>query len=283
MKGGIVLILDILTDLKESAKDAQILKKIRVVLDDDEETGASHSKTKFSEWVSGIPYGLVFEPGLSNRSLVNSHSGVHWVELTVKGRAAHAGMEHEKGLNACVELAHKIIEITKLTNYRKKLTVNVGVIHGGIKPNVVCEEASAKFDLRFVERLDLDSALKKIAAIAAKSVTKNSLVGIETHSELKDLGETPSLTHASTDKLYLLAQEAGLQAGVPVKGEHVGYGTDAGHIAGTGIQLLVGLGPTGGGMHTDSEFMDMSSYAPRKKLGAALIRKAIESAGGAGK
>ena len=279
MKGGIVLILNILTDLKQSPKDAEILKKIRVLLDDDEETGASHSKAKFAEWVKGIPYGLVFEPGLSNRSLVNSHSGVHWSELTVKGRAAHAGMEHEKGLNACVELAHKIIEISKLTDYRKKLTVNVGTIHGGIKPNVVCEEASAKIDIRFVERADLNSALKRIENITAKSATRNSLLGIETHSQLKDLGETPSLTRASTDKLYLLAQEAGLQAGVPVKGEHVGYGTDAGHLAGTGIQLLVGLGPVGGGMHTDSEFMDLNSYLPRKKLGTALIRRVLNSQG----
>jgi glutamate carboxypeptidase len=72
--------------------------------------------------VAGVETGLVFEPGLPGGAVVTSHSGVRWLTLAVQGKAAHAGLEPEKGLNACVELSHKAVEIAKLTDYAKKLT-----------------------------------------------------------------------------------------------------------------------------------------------------------------
>ena len=108
MKGGLVLMLHVLSELKASNAS---LKKIRILLNDDEEIGSIFSEPKFKELTHGIKNALVFEPGLPNQALVTSHSGVHWLRLTVKGKAAHAGLEHEKGINACVEMANKIIEL----------------------------------------------------------------------------------------------------------------------------------------------------------------------------
>ena len=102
MKGGIVLILSLLSDLPESVR-----QKIRIVINDDEEIGSPHTKEVYLPQVKGVRGALVFEPGLPGGHVVTSHSGVYWIDLTVKGKAAHAGLEPQNGTSACVELGHK--------------------------------------------------------------------------------------------------------------------------------------------------------------------------------
>ena len=132
MKGGVVMILNLLSDFDMSTR-----KQIRIVLNDDEEIGSPNSKKKFDELAANIPFGLIFEPGLPNGDVITSSSGVHWIEINVKGLAAHAGMGFQKGLNACLALSEKLPRIAQLTNFGRDLTVNIGSIEGGTKPNVV--------------------------------------------------------------------------------------------------------------------------------------------------
>jgi len=275
MKGGIVVMLAALRELSLHER-----KKIRIVLNDDEELASVYSRNTISALAATVPYGLVFEPGLPDGSLVTSASGGQWIKLTVKGRAAHAGMEHVQGINACAELAHKITLLHQLTNYSKKLTLNVGVISGGTQPNVVCEEASTTLDIRYVDPKDLQElrgAIERIAKTSFLYGGNRSLDPASPHSTptsatLETLATVLSMPESSTQALFAIAK----QVDTKVKGQHVGYGTDGNHLVNTGIQLLVGLGPYGGGLHTSQEFMEQEALQERIKLSSGLIRSVLK-------
>ena len=263
MKGGLVVILEILKKMSLEERS-----HIRIVLNDDEELASVYSRDKLREMAKGIPFSLIFEPGSPEGAVVTSSIGGKWVKVTVQGKAAHAGLEHEKGLNACVELAHQMIQIHQLTDYSRRITANVGVIEGGTKPNVVCERASAVIDFRYVEPADGQEVLQKIKDLAAQSHIQGNKTGALPKIEIEVLAEVPSLPKKYTDKLFGILQSLQTHA---VKGIHVGYGTDANHLSLSGGDLLVGLGPFGGGMHTSDEYLEISSLESRIDLGHRLI------------
>jgi len=267
MKGGIVLMLGLL----QAYKGSDQLGKFMVLINDDEEIGSPYSNAQVKELVADVKAGLVFEPGLPGGAVVTSHSGVHWLTLTVEGRAAHAGLEPEKGINACVELADKVVRISKLSDPDSKLLVNVGVIKGGTKPNIVCETAEAGIDVRFVEKDDLQKVLAEIQTITDQMVVYNPLLEAAPTAGLKAVVTLPSMPPSSTERLYGLLQIAGKKTNQEVSGEHVGYGTDAGHLVETGMEVLVGLGPYGGGTHTEEERLVVSTYQERLDLTKALV------------
>lgn len=267
MKGGIVLILDVLKSLTP-----ELRKRVTVILNDDEEIGSPHTKEKYLALLSGIQGALVFEPALPGGVLVTSHSGVHWLKLSVEGKASHAGLEPEKGTSSCVELGFKISKIHNLSDYDKKLSVNPGTIQGGTKPNVVCEKAETKIDIRYVAQSDLDETLKQIDAIAQKNHLTLFNSSFPPKGQTEFIVNLPSMPPVRTKTLFAIAEKVGQKNGVPVKGKHVGYASDANHLASKNIDLLVGLGPYGGGMHSDEEFLDPISYSKQQKLAVDVIR-----------
>ncbi|MCP4327068.1 MAG: M20 family metallopeptidase [Alphaproteobacteria bacterium] len=272
MKSGIVMMLDLLRKFEGIER----LKKFIVILSDDEEIGSPYSRSLVKELVTGIKSGLVFEPGLPDGAVVTSQSGVLWLTLSVEGKAAHAGLEPEKGLNACVELSHKVVEISTLSDYAKKLPVNVGVIDGRSKPNVVCERAEAKIDIRYVDKEDLDLTVAKIRDITAKSYVYNDYLKAAPTAELETIVAVPSMPEARTARLFGLLEAAGESIGQTVAGRHVGYASDANRLAQTGMDLLVGLGPYGAGMHTDQEYLTISTYQERLALTEALVGEILK-------
>jgi len=272
MKAGIVLILELLRTFEGTDQ----LKKVLVILNDDEEIGSPYSHALVKNLVVGVKAGLVFEPGLPGGAVVTSHSGVRWLTLSVQGKASHAGLEPEKGINACVELSHKAVETSQLTDYSKKLTVNVGVIDGGTKPNVVCENAEAKIDMRFVEREDEKQTLRKIQDITDKPYVYNEYLGAAPTAKLETIVAIPSMPGSHTKRLFDLLEIAGESINQKVMGSHVGFTSDANHLADTGMDLLVGLGPYGEGMHTDSEFLTISTFGERLELTEALIKELMK-------
>lgn len=274
MKGGIVLMLNVLEELKDPA----ILSRVRIVINDDEELESPNSKGAIRALAAGIRYALVFEPGIPGGDVVSSESGIRWLKLTVKGKAAHAGMEHDLGVNACVELGDKISRISRLTDYSKRLTINAGVIEGGIKPNVVCEQASAKLDIRYVQQADLRRTESAIAAIAAKASVYNPKLKLSPTATTEELMLMPSFPPESSEKIMIALREAAIATGQKVQGQHVGYGSDGNFLAAAGLQVLAGVGPYGAGMHTPGEFMDLESYGRRLALNLALIRNVVAMA-----
>lgn len=271
MKGGIVLLLNVLSDLRRQGP----LDGIRVVLNDDEEIGSPHSKEMLRTLARGIPYGLVFEPGLEDGAVVNSQSGVRWMRLTAKGKAAHAGLEPQNGINACVELAHKVTQVAALAKPERGLTVNPGVIEGGTKANVVCEKASVTVDVRFRDLADWHGVASGLEDIRGHSHVVNHHLQQGTTAELQQLADMPPLPESSTRGLVQRAEAVARSLGQGFRARGVGYGSDGNHLAETGMQLLVGVGPYGGGMHSDTEFMRLSAYSERLALMTALVGNLI--------
>ncbi len=272
MKAGIVLMLDILKSV-----DVKTRKKVKIILNDDEEVGSFESSQVYIPLVKDIRYALVFEPGLSDGSFISSESGVKWINLEVKGRASHAGLEPDLGVNACVELAKKIISISELTDYSRKLTINVGVISGGTKPNVVCENATARIDIRYVDRNDLATTMNNITKISNTSHVYSIRNNEPTTSELKPVIELPSLNYSSSKEIVKIAEKVATDYGMDFKHQHVGYGSDGNYLSvlPQSIKILVGLGPYGKGMHTNTEQLYKKSYRERLQFNIALLKDLI--------
>jgi glutamate carboxypeptidase len=266
MKGGLVLISSILGDLKNRKKD---IKDVGILINDDEETGSFYSKTAMQEITKTAKGLLVFEPGLSNGALVKSSSGVKWIEIRVKGKAAHAGLEHRLGVNACVNLSQIINRISMITDYSKDITVNVGSIIGGVKPNVVCDSASAQIDIRYKNHNDLNNVMASINDIIKGARTTNPFNNISTTAQILDIMEMPPLESVYTDNIRKYVQQAFKDK--KLLWEHVGYGSDGNNLSVNRLDMLVGAGPYGGGMHTDQEFMLLSGFRERKELMTDLI------------
>tara|TARA_Y100000590_G_scaffold404205_1_gene491523 strand:- start:564 stop:1760 length:1197 start_codon:yes stop_codon:yes gene_type:complete len=269
MKSGIVLMFSILKKLSPQNR-----KKVRILLNDDEELGSFISQKKLRELSRGIPYGLVFEPGLADGSFVQSHSGVFWFEVDVKGKAAHAGNHPERGVNACLQLSQWIQEIQKLENPKKKLTINVGKIEGGNQTNVVCENAKAFFDLRYVDPRDLES-FKKQLHITLKTKTVFSDKKESVSVQWRHLVSIHSMPSSASEKIVSVAKKLAKKNHFDFRATHVGYASDANHLSTLGISLLVGVGPYGGHMHHSEEFMKISSYDSRLKFVTALVQKLL--------
>ncbi len=275
MKGGIVLMLNVLGQLKQAGQ----LEQIRVVLNDDEEIGSPHSNQTLRTLALGIPYGLVFEPGLPDGAVVSSQSGVRWIKLTATGKAAHAGLEPENGVDACLEMAFKIAKLSALAQPQKGLTINPGVIEGGSKPNVVCEKASITVDVRFRDLPDWTSVSTDMEKIRGQSDVYNKKLKQGTSTEWAQIAEMPPLPESNTQVLVKQAEAVARSLGQTFQARGVGYGSDGNHLAGTGMQLLVGVGPYGGGMHSDKEYMLLSSYRQRLSLTTSLIQKLLSPEG----
>jgi len=272
MKGGIVLMLELL----QAYGGSDQLGKFMVLINDDEEIGSPYSKALVKELADDVPWGLVFEPGLPGGAVVTSHSGVYWLTLTVEGKAAHAGLEPQLGISACVELSDKVVRLSKLSDYDRNLSVNVGSIKGGTKPNVVCESAEAGIDIRFVEQDDLDGALAAIQTIADEMSVYNDVLGAAPTASLDTVVAIPSMPSNRTERLYGLLEIAGKKTGQDVSGRHVGYASDGNQLADIGMDLLVGLGPYGGGMHTDEERLVVSTFEERLDLSRALVEEILK-------
>ncbi len=270
MKGGIVLAIQAL-----AALDTQQLQRVRLVLNDDEEIGSVHSAVTLRELAQDIPYGLVFEPAPQAGAVITTQSGVYWTELTAQGQAAHAGFAHDRGVNACAELSAELAQISTLTDYERRVTVNVGVIEGGTKPNVVCEHATARVDIRYVNPHDLQTTLDRIDAILAQDHLPNPRTAQAASTKRQHLASVASLPAESTQALWQLVQETAASMERVLVADHAGYASDANHLGQTGMQLLVGMGPAGQGMHTDHERMAVMAYDQRLQLTIQLLKRLL--------
>ncbi|MCA1808045.1 MAG: M20/M25/M40 family metallo-hydrolase [Kiritimatiellia bacterium] len=183
--------------------------------------------------------------------------GVMRCRLTCHGRSAHAGNDHDRGVNAIRELARKIERIEALTDYSRELTANVGCIRGGHVPNQVADEAAADIDLRSFTPEGLAALLAAMRDICAESTVRSAADGVATRLELQEqLAYPPWPRGAAGDELAgrfaRLAGARGIQVGATVRGG----GSDASHLA-VLMPALDGLGLPGGGMHTPDEWADI--------------------------
>jgi glutamate carboxypeptidase len=272
MKSGLLAGIYALRALRATSAEGlqQWLPVGRVVFiaNPDEEIGSPVSTPVIRDWAAGSDVALVLECARANGDIVSSRKGIVDVELRVSGRAAHAGVEPEKGRSATLEAAHKTVALHALNGRWPGVTVNVGVARGGTRPNVVAESAVLRVDVRAVDRRSLEEAEEQIQAIAMTSTVP------DTSCEIVELGRHwPMEKHERSSRLVGLARKVAGELGFGLNDAATGGASDANTTAGMGVPTLDGLGPIGGNDHSPLEYLEVDSIVPRTALLTGLIRE----------
>lgn len=242
-------------------------RSLTLLLTSDEETGSTASRALIEQEARRVgPGGMAFclEPALASGAIKTARKGTGDIELRVQGVAAHAGIDHEKGHNAIEELAHHILAAQRLTDYQQGTTVNVGVVAGGTRPNVVPEHASAVIDFR-VTRMEEARRLEDWAQ-SIRPVDPSTTV-----ETVFMLNRPPMPRDEVMARSYQKAQQIAEGLGLTIHEGSTGGGSDANFIAPLGVPVLDGLGPVGDGAHSTREFVTTASIPERSALLAALL------------
>lgn len=255
-KGGIVVTAKALEDYLSIHKTPKY--SLRILVSPNEEVGSIGWWKVFADYAQKSWLVLGLEPGYDDYGLVHGRKGNIWYEIKVKGKEAHAGRDHKEGINACLILAEKMVEIKKLTDYKKNITTSFGRIEGGQdKYNIVCGEATGKLDIRVPDLVAYNSVKKKMEQILKHPQITFSIPD-----------ETPPF---NMNKLSRPLIDRYLKTIKKVEGRTVishasgGVG-DVNHFSRDGIIIMDGLGPVGGGAHTESEFLDLRTLETRSKI-----------------
>ncbi len=270
MKSGLLAGLYALRALESTvgAPDQLPFGRLVYVVNPDEEIGSPASTPVIERVVreQSIDFALVLEEGRANGDIVSARKGVVDIRLRIAGRAAHAGVEPEKGRSAVVEAAHKILALTALNGRWPGVTVNVGAVHGGTRANVIAEHAELEIDLRATNRAALERAEAEIRAIAERSTVPDVVTSVELRGHFWPMEKTAA-AGALVDQAVALAARLGFA----LKDAATGGASDANTTAGLGVPTLDGLGPVGGNPHSPAEYVEIDSIVPRTTLLAALL------------
>jgi glutamate carboxypeptidase len=241
-------------------------ERLVFVANPDEEIGSPSSGPYIRALAANADACLVLECARANGDIVSARKGILDLRLTVHGRAAHAGVEPEKGRNAIVEAARLVRELQALNARWPGVTVNPGVISGGTRPNVVPERCALEVDIRAVARDDLEAAEAAIREIAASTVVSDTRV------EVEEMGRHwPMEKLERSGRLVEHAQAVAKRLGFEVRDTLTGGASDANTTAGLGVPTIDGLGPIGGNDHSPAEYLDVDSIVPRTTLLGGLL------------
>ena len=232
----------------------------------DEEIGSTTSRTLIETEAGRSAQVLVMEPCLSGGRFKTARKGVGRFTLEIKGLAAHAGVEPEKGISALVELAHQILAVTALADAKAGTTINVGVAQGGTTPNVVPAAATAEVDVRVAtlgEALRVESAFK-----ALKPVLQGASLTLRGGFNRPPMERTTAVAG-----LFERAREISAQLGMDLGEGSTGGGSDGNFAAALGVPTLDGLGAPGSGAHAEHEHVLIDALPLRAALLAALLLK----------
>jgi glutamate carboxypeptidase len=232
----------------------------------DEEIGSPTSTPHIEAIAPEMDVTLVLECARANGDIVSARKGILDLRITVHGRAAHAGVEPEKGRSAILEAARIVEDLHDLNGRWPGVTVNVGAISGGTRPNVVAERCSLEVDVRAVTREALETAEAEIRRIAEATVIPDVTVDFVPMARW-----WPMEKLERSGRLVDHARSVAEALGFDVADTSTGGASDANTTAGLGIPSLDGLGPIGGNDHAPAEYLDLDSVVPRTTLLAGLL------------
>ncbi|WP_078431164.1 M20 family metallopeptidase [Metabacillus halosaccharovorans] len=246
-------------------------KHIKIILNSEEEIGSPTSKSLIEKEAKNTKYALVMEPARKDGSLVSARRGKGNYTLIVEGKAAHSGIEPEKGRSAIEELAHKIIQLHELSDHENGISVNVGLIEGGSSANTVSDHAEAQIDVRMkgIDQVELiEEKLEEICSTTEVAGTKIVLEG--------EMNRPPMEKNKKTRALLRIIQAVGDEIGIEIEDTATGGGSDASFTSSLGIATIDGLGPIGGNAHSDKEYLEIPSLVERTYLLATIIKRLVE-------
>jgi len=262
MKGGLVQLLFALKAMTELALETSVTPV--VFLNSDEEIGSRESGRQIRALARIANRALILEPSLGPAGAIKTaRKGIGVYTVTVKGKAAHAGLDPTAGISAIHELSHVIQALFALNEPDKGISVNVGTIEGGLRPNVVAPESRAVIDVRVATQTDAEHIDAAIRAI------RPTIDGVELRIE-GSIGR-PALERTPRNRrLWQLAQQLGQELGLDLTEAMAGGGSD-GNTTSLYTATLDGLGPVGDGAHAKHEHLDIDRTIERTALLAMLL------------
>jgi glutamate carboxypeptidase len=246
--------------------DGLPFERLTFIANPDEEVGSPSSRDHIRAAAADADACLVLECARANGDIVSARKGILDTRLTVHGRAAHAGVEPEKGRSAILEASRLVRDLHALNGRWPGVTVNVGKIAGGTRPNVVAERCDLEVDVRSTTAAGLaevEAAVRELAAtteVADTTVDANVVVSWLPMEKLERSGRLVEHAKAIAERL-----------GFEVNDTTTGGASDANTTSGMGVPTLDGLGPIGGNDHSPAEYLDVESIVPRTTLLAGLL------------
>lgn len=265
MKAGLVMNAFVLAAFKSLGGNPAPLKGL---ITSDEEIASPSSRPIIERVAKDARCVFNSEPGRPTGAVVTGRKGGVFMSFEVTGKAAHSGGNFEKGISAIGELAHKIVAIHALTDLRRGITLNVGLVNGGQSVNTTAPHAEGQIDMRYVHPKDRAEILGAIERI----ITTATVPG--TTAKLIIRGEFLPLTQdAAAKAMYETYAAAGGDVGLAITGEFSGGCADSGFTAGVGCPTLCSVGPVGANAHTAEEYLDVDTIVPRAQaLALAILR-----------
>jgi len=264
MKSGIALMLHALAALQDWHKE-RLPRPVTVLLVSDEEVGSDSSLAITESLAKKAAAVLVLEPSYGLQGAVKTaRKGVGEYLVKVTGKASHAGLDFQKGVNAILELARQIEKVSSFTDLKKGLTINVGIVRGGSRTNIVPAEAAAQVDVRIARLKDGAGIDKKMRSLRPY----NRKCKIEVTG---GVSRPPMERTAGVAALCAQAAAIARELGWKLDEAAVGGGSDGNFTASLGIPTLDGLGGVGDGAHAPHEHILISELPRRAALLAALI------------
>lgn len=252
MKTGLAMALHAIASLDD--RDG-----VTLLVTGDEETGSVRSRALIEETARGASAALVPEASADGGAWKAARKGVSMYDLVVQGRAAHAGLEPEKGVNATVALAHLVLAVAALGDRDEGTSVTPTLAESGTSRNTVPAEAQLRVDVRAWSAAELDrvdTALRAYASPVPEAV-------VVVHGGIN----RPPLAREMSQTLVDLARRLGARHGLAeVQAVAVGGGSDGNFTAGAGVPTLDGVGAVGGGAHADDEHAIVAEILPRTRL-----------------
>ena len=262
MKAGLVQTIWALRALDAAGR--QPSRPLTVLWNTDEEAGSQASRALLEREGRRAAAGLVMEPSLPGGGVKTSRRGVGLLRVEVTGRAAHAGLDPERGVNAILELSRLALEAAALSDPAAGVTVNVGLVRGGTRTNVVPAKAAADLDLRMDDPEAGELLLRRLRALRPKHPDARALWS-------GGVNRPPLTRSGEVLRLYGAARRLAAVLDWALPEGAAGGGSDGNILAGLGVPVLDGLGPLGDGAHAEHERVVVSDLPRRAALLAALL------------
>lgn len=262
MKAGLVQAIFAVRAVRELGLTPHLAPVLFV--NSDEEIGSPESSTHIRRLAGTADRTFVMEPSLGpSGRLKTARKGVGRFVIRVIGRAAHAGLSPEEGASAILELSHVVQELFRLNRPERGITVNVGTIDGGLRPNVIAPESSAQVDVRVETQADAEFIESQIHAM--EPTTPGTRLEISGR-----IGRPPMEKTEGNQRLWELAQEAADELGLDIEDGTAGGGSD-GNSTSQLTPTLDGLGAVGDGAHAATEYVAVDHLVPRAALLGRLL------------
>ncbi len=264
MKAGIAIAMLATRALLEAGP--RLDHRIVMLWTTDEEVGSGTSRAAIEDEARLSRAVLVLEPSLPGGAVKTSRKGCGSYEIVVRGVAAHAGIEPQKGASAVQELAHQILRVNALQDLSRGLSVNVVQVAGGLRSNVIPDEARATVDVR----------VPTAAAAAEIAAAFRALHPVDGRTTVEASGgvDRPPLERSElVERLYKQASDVAREMGQELAEGGTGGGSDGNFTAALGVPTLDGLGAIGDGAHALHEHVDIDSLTDRAAIVAGLISR----------